>query len=74
MLEDLKNKFHGPKTTQDEKIQLLTTLPILYWNISKAAAKIGTTRYFIRKAKKLLLKKGILATAARKVGMYSIFL
>ena len=68
MLSQIKAKLHDPKTTKNEKIQLLTVLPLNQWNVTKAAKKLNVSRYLIKKAKRLLSKNGILSYDEIKTG------
>ena len=59
MIKQLKSKFQAC-TTRSKKVQVLTVLP-QSWTRKKVREELGATDYMVRKAKKLVKEKGILA-------------
>lgn len=63
----LKEKYHEKNITDDEKMQILTLFP-QRWTIAKVAKILGTSRYFVKKSKKLIEAKGIFSKPEKRKG------
>ena len=66
IIKQLKEKFHCT-INKSEKVQILTVLP-KSWSIRKIEKEFGAPNFMARKAKKLVLEKGILSTPNPKPG------
>ena len=60
MIEQLKKKFNE-STKKSEKLQVLTVLP-QSWTLQRIQEEFGATQHMARKAKELVLSKGVLST------------
>jgi hypothetical protein len=66
VIDQLKEKFKSC-TKKSDKVLVLTVLP-KSWTHKKVAEEFHATDYMVRKAKKLVKEKGILATPNPKAG------
>ena len=60
LLEQLKKKLNE-STKKSEKLQVLTVLP-QSWTLQRIKEEFGATKHMARKAKELVLSKGVLST------------
>ena len=66
IIQQLKEKFQST-TNRADKLQVLTVLP-KSWSIRKIEKEFGATNYMVRKAKQLVLEKGVLSSPNPKPG------
>lgn len=58
MMRELKEKFHNPKTSYNEKIKILTLSP---WGIHKSEDFFDATNYMVKRSRELKKEYGILS-------------
>lgn len=63
LLDNMKLKFHDENTTKDEKIQLLTLLP-LNWQYNDIVRHFDVSNYMIKLSKKLQITMGPMSKPA----------
>lgn len=67
MIENLKEKFDDENTNRDQKMQILTLLPVS-WSINKICDVMGATKHMAVVSKRLKENQGVMSVPGKKKG------
>lgn len=68
MIKNMQQKFYDPKTTKQEKLQILTLVP-LSWSYNDTKKYFNVSDYMLNLARKLQLEMGPMSNQGSKRGI-----